>query len=258
MSDGDGAREAASEAEFDVMADWTADAVAALGPDHALPAACRGSGSPAALEWLAARCGLGPGVQLLDCGAGAGGAAAFAADRTGATPLLVEPMPGGCRAARRMFGLPVAAGTGDRLPIPSATFAAAWSLGVLSTTPAWEAVLHELGRVLRVDGSLGLLVLVRQTQDLPDAPADLDPPSRPALARALDDAGLRISEERGADELPSAPVGWERRAERVGRWVAERHRHDPRWREAQDNEDRIGRLLSDGRLATRLLHVRPT
>ena len=36
--------------EFDTVASWTADAVQELGQDHALPAACRGSGSPAALR----------------------------------------------------------------------------------------------------------------------------------------------------------------------------------------------------------------
>ena len=70
--------------EFDTVASWTADAVEELGQDHALPAACRGSGSPAALRWLADRMGLAPGMRLLDSGAGLPGAARdvldFAAD----------------------------------------------------------------------------------------------------------------------------------------------------------------------------------
>ena len=57
------------------MAAWTADAVEELGADYALPAACRGSGSPAALEWLADRMRLAPGMRLLDSGAGVGGPA---------------------------------------------------------------------------------------------------------------------------------------------------------------------------------------
>ena len=39
--------------EFDVAARWTAESVGRLGPDHAIPAACRGSGGPGALAWLA-------------------------------------------------------------------------------------------------------------------------------------------------------------------------------------------------------------
>ena len=33
----------AMEAEFDVVAAWTQEAVDRLGPDHAIPAGCRGS-----------------------------------------------------------------------------------------------------------------------------------------------------------------------------------------------------------------------
>ncbi|TCN41840.1 methyltransferase family protein [Kribbella orskensis] len=44
---------AAMVAEFDDVAGWTADAVEELGVRYAIPAACRGSASPAALAWLA-------------------------------------------------------------------------------------------------------------------------------------------------------------------------------------------------------------
>ncbi|WCO68214.1 methyltransferase domain-containing protein [Iamia majanohamensis] len=250
--------DAEAEAEFDVMAGWTADAVAALGADHALPAACRGSGSPAALDWLADRCRLGPGTTVLDCGGGAGGAAAYAAEHTGATPVLVEPMAGACRAARRMFGLPTVVGGGDRLPLPSGAVAAAWCLGVLSTTEAHEALLRELRRVLRPDGDAGLLVLVQETDDLLGAPADLVPPSAEELDRALEGAGLAVVARQGVADLPDPPEDWDARADRVEQWVAEHHRHDRRWAVATDNEERIGRLLGDGHLSVQLLHVRPT
>ena len=78
----------AMEAEFDTVARWTAEAVGLLGPEYALPAACRGSGSPAALAWLCAALDLQPGTTLLDVGAGVGGPAAFAAERHGALPAL--------------------------------------------------------------------------------------------------------------------------------------------------------------------------
>ena len=38
----------AMEAEFDLVAEWTRQAVRELGDDHALPAACQGSASPVA------------------------------------------------------------------------------------------------------------------------------------------------------------------------------------------------------------------
>jgi hypothetical protein len=40
------------KAEFDTVAAWTAEVALDLGPDHYLPAGCRGSGSPGALRWL--------------------------------------------------------------------------------------------------------------------------------------------------------------------------------------------------------------
>lgn len=81
---------AAMVAEFDDVAGWTADAVEELGLRYAIPAACRGSASPAALAWLAEACELTAGTRLLDVGAGAGGPAAWAAERFGVRPVLLE------------------------------------------------------------------------------------------------------------------------------------------------------------------------
>ncbi|CNF53505.1 methyltransferase family protein [Mycobacterium tuberculosis] len=106
-------------AEFDDVARWTADAVELLGERHAIPAACRGSADPAALAWLGEACELAAGTTLLDVGAGAGGPAAWAAERFGVRPVLLERMPAACRAAARLFGLPV------RAPLPAARLRAA-------------------------------------------------------------------------------------------------------------------------------------
>ena len=60
----------AMAAEFDTVAEWTAQVAADLGPDYYIPAACRGSGRPSALDWLLA--GLDPhsGDVMIDIGAG--------------------------------------------------------------------------------------------------------------------------------------------------------------------------------------------
>ncbi|NYE14930.1 hypothetical protein [Actinomadura citrea] len=80
-------------AEFDDVAGWTADAVERLGDRYAIPAACRGSANPAAWAWPAEACELRPGSVLLDVGAGVGGPVAWAAERFGVRPILLEPMP---------------------------------------------------------------------------------------------------------------------------------------------------------------------
>ena len=58
------------------------------------------------VDWLIDELDLTAEESLLDCGAGVGGPAAYAAQAVGVTPLLVEPEAGGCRAARTLFGFP--------------------------------------------------------------------------------------------------------------------------------------------------------
>ena len=94
------------DAEFDTVALWTAEVVAGLEPAQRIPAGCRGSGSPGALHWLLDHLEPESDQVFLDCGAGVGGPAAFAARETGVRPVLTDPEPGACRAARSLFGLP--------------------------------------------------------------------------------------------------------------------------------------------------------
>ncbi|MCW2696494.1 MAG: Methyltransferase type 11, S-adenosyl-L-methionine-dependent, partial [Modestobacter sp.] len=58
----------AMETEFGTVAGWTQEAVEALGHEYAVPAGCRGSGSEAALRWLADGLGVRPGERVLDAG----------------------------------------------------------------------------------------------------------------------------------------------------------------------------------------------
>lgn len=148
----------AMEAEFDTVAEWTARVAADLGPQFHVPAGCRGSGSPAALDWLIEHMVLRPGESLLDSGAGVGGPAAYAVQSRSVRPVLAEPELGACRAAERLFGLPVVCADGAKLPWANETFDAAWSLGVLCTTPNQLGMLEELRRVVRPGARIGLLV----------------------------------------------------------------------------------------------------
>ena len=245
----------AMEAEFDVVAAWTREAVDRLGPDHAIPAGCRGSASPTALTWLGEACELARNSRLLDAGGGAGGPAAFAAHRFGVRPVLVEPMLGACRAAARLFDLAAVVGTGQRLPVATGSVDAVWCLGVLCTTTDKSALMHELRRVLPAGGSLGLLVFTARGGKLPDPPQGNAFPTDDEVARLLADSRFDLVQQVAAAELADAPLSWTERIAAVEQAIADAHGDDPRFALAHEQEQRVGRLLADGHIAGRLLHA---
>jgi SAM-dependent methyltransferase len=241
------------EAEFDVLPGWTERAVRELGGEYAIPAACRGSGSPAALCWLADALGLAPGARMLDAGSGLGGPAAWLAEHRGVVPACAEPMWHAAAASHRLFRLPAVAAGAEALPYPDGTFEAAWCLGVLCTTTDKVAILAELRRVVRPGGHLGLLVYAATGELTEPRPAGNAFPADTSLPAMLADAGFAITDRADAGDLPSAPPSWHERADRVEQAMAERHRDDPRWREARQQSDRIGHLLAAGQLRAVLL-----
>lgn len=242
--------------EFDIMPRWTADAVAAVGADAAVPAGCRGSGSPEALRWLATGMGLSDGTRLLDSGAGVGGPSELVAREFGVSPVLVDPMVGACRAAARLFGRPVAAAAGERLPFGDSCFDAAWSLGVLCTVPDKHPVLAELRRVVRVGSAVGLLVFVRGRRELPERPEGNHFPGAEELTGLLDDAGLRTLDQAALADFPEPPAPWQDLVDRVDGVVERDHAHDERFRTALQQQASIGRLLADGLVTGQLLVCR--
>lgn len=244
---------AAMEAEFDDVPGWTAEAVERLGPGHAVPAACRGSASPAALDWLSEHCDLREGTVLVDVGGGMGGPAAYAREHGGARAFVVDPMPGACRAAQRLFGMPAVVGTGGRLPIAAAVADAVWCVGVLCTTTEKLQLLREIRRVLKPGGRVGLFVLLATTAVAADAPEGNDFPTDDDLVRLSAAAGLRITDAVDLADLPPAPGAWRDRITAVDEAVREQHGHEPPWRTAQEQERLLTRLLEDGRLRGRLL-----
>ncbi len=248
------ARSAAQAAEFDTVADWTAQAAAALSPAHRIPAACRGSGGPPALDWLLDRCRVGPTTRLIDVGAGIGGPAAYAAGRTGVRPLLIEPQPGACRAARRLFGLDVVQADALALPIADHCCDVVWSLGVLDTVPDQAACLAEISRCLASSGVVGLLAYVAST--------DIDEPDtnhfpRPGeLTALLSGAGLEPIDRTPLAELGPVPDGWQRRADEVDHEVARRHGDHPLWQQAANQERGVVRLIDTGQVTGQLYLLR--
>ena len=243
-------------AEFGTVASWTADAVEELGSDYAVPAGCRGSGSPAALRWTVEAMGLTEGTTLLDSGAGVGGPAELAAREVGVVPTLVDPMLDACQAAARLFGRPAAAAAGERLPFRAGAFDAAWSLGVLCTVEDQPGVLRELVRVVRPGGVVGLLVFVRTEDQLPDQPAGNDFPTEAGLQRLLDDAGLSVTHRATLDDFPGAPPEWEAAVTAVEDVVERDHGRDERKLQADEQSGVIGDLLGSGLLVGSLVVAR--
>ena len=237
----------AMESEFGTVAGWTEEAVRALGPEHAVPAGCRGSGSEGALRWLADRLDLRPGSRLLDDGAGVGGPAAWLAAERGVRPVCAEPMAAAVRASRRLFGLPSVVAVSQQLPFADHSFDAAWCLGVLCTTSDKAELLAETRRVLTRGARLGLLVFVADGPLPPPLPEGNEFPSEAGIHRLLADAGFELVDTGEAD-LGDSPEEWTRRADAVEAEVERRHGSDAAFRQAREQSRRVGRLLSEGAL----------
>lgn len=255
----DAGADSALEAEFDTVAAWTERAVAELGADHAIPAACRGSGRPADLAWLADGLDLHDADRFLDAGSGLGGPTAWLAQEYApgwpGTAVLAEPMAHAAAASRRLFGFPAVAAWSEHLPLPDDTVDAAWALGVLDTTGDERELLAELHRVLRPGGRLGLLVLVARGE-LSEELASNDFPSDGSLQRDLVATGFGLLDRLDASSLPDAPADWSRRAEAVDAVVARDHGEHPDFREAQQQQETLGRLMAAGEVVTVLLRAR--
>jgi SAM-dependent methyltransferase len=243
----------AMSAEFDTVAEWTAKAAVDLGSSYRIPAACRGSGSPAALDWLISELGLAEGQTLLDCGAGVGGPAGYAVQQRAVRPILMEPEAGACRAAHRLFGYPVVQAVGSAVPFGDQSFDAAWSLGVLCTTSLQLELLRELRRVVRGPGRIGLLVMVAAKPVLDEQPDGNHFPTKQTLVDLIEKAKLRIEAWDGAAGMEPPPKGWQSRDETVNETLLARHGHERAWQVAERQSKLIGRLIADSQLSTELM-----
>lgn len=247
------------DAEFDTLAVWTAEVATDLDPAYRVPAGCRGSGNPGAMHWLLEHLRPEPGQTFLDCGAGVGGPAAFAMAETGVRPLLTDPQPGACQAARSLFGLP-ALRANSRLPVATGAIGVGWSLGVLCTMADQPAFLAEIRRVLQPDARFGLIVYcAAHPGNLSlDPPEGNTFPTALALGDLLEEASLRVLNSGWIDYFAALPAGWQDAMATVQAELQRRHGEDPRWKVAQEQSDRMGSLLAAGEVRGRLLVLQPT
>lgn len=243
------------EDEFGTWARWTHEAVCELGPRYAVPAACRGSGSPAALDWLLARLAPAAGDRMLDVGAGLGGPAAYARDRRGLRPVCVDPMHEACDATAALFGLPAMVGDAARLPFADGSFTAAWSLGTLCTTSSKAEWLAQISRVLSARASLGLLVVVSTSETLGTSWGN-EFPSEAELGGLLSAAGFEVTDQAWSDDFPDADLSWRESEQAVEAAIRRRHEADPRFAGVQQQEARMTELVDTRRVRGRLLVAR--
>jgi SAM-dependent methyltransferase len=247
------------EAEFNTVAEWTAAVAADLGPEYYIPAACRGSGRPAILDWLLERLRPRPGEVMIDAGAGVGGPAAYATRRTGVQPVLAEPEPGACRAAARLFGAPVMQADATALPFGDRSADLAWCLAVLCTAPdsaAQRDMLGELRRVVRPGGRIGLLVYLATVAALDNPPQGNHFPSSGELHGMLSQAGLEAVEVASVADVTQPPPDWADRVAAVERELHRRYGHTPQLKAADEQSSLFGKLLRSGQVTSQAIVLR--
>jgi SAM-dependent methyltransferase len=248
---------AAMVTEFDQLAGWTEETLVGLNYEAAIAAACRGSGNPAALTWLAEAMKVGNTTTVLDVGGGLGGPAAWLQHHYGAQVVVAEPMRQAALGAHRLWKIPSLVAWAEHLPFPAGSFAAAWALGVLDTTSGKAELLAELHRVVRAAGRMGLLAYERTVEaiDTRAVPDGNQFPTAEETTALLDATGWAIVSHLDASTLPPPPLAWQQQAADAGDRVADEHADDEAITDLR-NQARQMRVLLDQRVVVaRLYHT---
>ena len=141
-----------SHVEFDQQATLIADQIPSLPEGDRIAAACRGSGNPAALSWLAEALRLDEFTTVIDLGAGLGGPTAWLHKHFGCQCINLEVSAGAATAD--IFGTPTIYGCAEHAPIRTDSVDVALLLGVLSVVAHIDLVLSEAFRIARRLGVL--------------------------------------------------------------------------------------------------------
>jgi len=143
-----------SDTEFGDQAAQIAARLQDLGEDDRIAAACRGSGNPVALAWIAENLRLHDTSTVVDLGAGLGGPSAWMRARYRCRVVAVEPEEQAATAASSTFALTTVVAAADKAPFAADAFGTALLLGVVSVVARPHIV---LGEARRIAGSLGLM-----------------------------------------------------------------------------------------------------
>jgi hypothetical protein len=222
-----------SDTEFGQQAASIATQIPELPPEDQIAAACRGSGNPVALAWLAENLRLNESARVVDLGAGLGGPAAWMRSRYRCTVIAVEPEPQAAFAGSSLFALPMVVAAADAAPFVDDSFDAALLLGVLSVMSDPRAALREAARLA---GALGLLEYCSTGAD-PVRAGGSTFPTREGLCDSV--ASMFQIDEFAAVSI-DAPYRWLEASDAVH--VAS----DP-------DEGEVARAIDDGRIAPFIL-----
>ncbi len=224
-----------TDSEFDGVARETAARLDAAALDVRIAAACRGSGNPAALAWIAEECAVSPATRVVDLGTGLGGPAAWLAHRYGCRPIVLEPAAGATTGSANLFGLTVARADAASTPLRSDAFDLALVLGVLSVVDAPGAIAREAARLAARAG----VIEYCSTGTEPVHAGGSTFPTFAALAALLQEEGLE----------PSAAV--EITMSTPPRWAAAQDRYDATDRDAaaSRSEREVADAIAEQRLS---------
>ena len=242
------------EAEFDVVARWTEEAVAELGPEYAVPAGCRGTGSPSAFAWLA---------EALQIGAGrASSTAAPASAGPGVAAGPLRRRPGALRAdERRRGGQPPAV----RAPVRRRLVAdVALPLRGVRRAVEPRGAVHRARQARRCwprrdacsrpPGGSGCWSTSARRNRCPRARrATTSRPSRSSTSCSTT-PGSPSCRRQDADDLGSSPLTWQAKLDRVEALVEERHGSSEAW---QHRRRPVGDHGSAHRWRTRAVGAAP-
>jgi SAM-dependent methyltransferase len=227
-----------SGAEFDEAAAAIAAELGDVDIDRRMAAACRGSGNPAALAWLAEGLGLHADTRVIDLGAGLGGPAAWLARRYGCAVVALEPATGAAAGAESLFELTVVRGEASAVPFRDDSFDVALLLGVVSVVDDAAAVLRE---ARRVGTRLGLLDYCAAASGVVRAGGSEFPPSA-ALEAAVEATGWNVVQ--AVDLTVPPPVSWDEAASGLDADIGD---------DAKASEAEVVAAIDSGRIAARML-----
>jgi ubiquinone/menaquinone biosynthesis C-methylase UbiE len=235
----------AFDAEFGWYTERLADAIVDLAPSDPIPPACRGTGNPALLNYLADGIQAQPGMTVLDLGVGLGGPAAWLSRERRCRVTGVDVMQAGLRGLKRLFpSVDAVNGEMHSLPFRSASFDGAWCLGVIEMVDDKARAFDEAARVLKLGARLAVydFVAVSDQEHVREFETEVK------LVDLFEHSAFRVVSHGELPQLAEIPDGWARSVAEVKKEVATRYSSDMRFQDADKNLSQFIDLRTSGRI----------